>query len=429
MPALPPPPPRRPAPHSRSPGCQARRPPRHTRAARGARDSRRRAPRPGAGGPGGGNGPSTRGRKGGGTPATYSPGRPPGSAAAAGGGGGGSSSPSSRGPSWLRLWRAAPAGGAGWRLIATSPASHLSPRELIEMQNDLFNKEKNRQLSLTPRTEKIEVKHVGKTDPGTIFVMNKNISTPYSCAMHLSEWYCGKSILALVDGQPWDMYKPLTKSCEIEFLTFKDRDPGEVNKAYWRSCAMMMGCVIERAFKDEYVVSLVRAPEVPVISGAFCYDVVLDKRLDEWMPTKENLRSFTKDARALIYKDLPFETLEVEAKVALEIFQHNKYKTDFIEEKASQNPERIVKLHRFGDFIDVSEGPLIPRTSICFQYEVSAVHNLQATQLSLVRRFQGLSLPVHLRAHFTLWNKLLERSRKMVTEDQTKPTEESASTQ
>uniref|UniRef100_A0A8D0JR09 Mitochondrial ribosomal protein L39 n=1 Tax=Sus scrofa TaxID=9823 RepID=A0A8D0JR09_PIG len=271
----------------------------------------------------------------------------------------------------LRLWRAVPRGEAGWRLIATSPASQLSPTELIEMQNDLFNKEKNRQLSLTPRTEKIEVKHVGKTDPGTVFVMNKNISTPYSCAMHLSEWYCRKSILALVDGQPWDMYKPLTKSCEIKFLTFKDDDPGEVNK--------------------------------------------------------ENLHSFTKDARALIYKDLPFETLEVEAKVALEIFQHNKYKLDFIEEKASQNPERIVKLHRFGDFIDVSEGPLIPRTSICFQYEVSAVHNLQ-TQSSLVRRFQGLSLPVHLRAHFTIWNKLLERSRKMVTEDKTKPSEESAST-
>lgn len=39
---------------------------------------------------------------------------------------------------------------------------------------------------------------------------------------------------------------------------------------------------------------------------------------------KENLCSFTKDARTLIYKDLPFETLEVEAKMALEIFQHNK---------------------------------------------------------------------------------------------------------
>ncbi|XP_074245539.1 large ribosomal subunit protein mL39 isoform X1 [Saimiri boliviensis] len=316
----------------------------------------------------------------------------------------------------VRLLRVAPSGGVSRRFIATSPASQLSPTELTEMRNDLFNKEKARQLSLTPRTEKIEVKHVGKTDPGTIFMMNKNISTPYSCAMHLSEWYCRKSILALVDGQPWGMYKPLTKSCEIQFLTFKDRDPGEVNKAYWRSCAMMMGCVIERAFKDEYMVNLVRAPEVPVISGAFCYDVLLDSRLDEWIPTKENLRSFTKDAHVLIYKDLPFETLEVDAKVALEIFQHNKYKIDFIEEKASQNPERIVKLHRIGDFIDVSEGPLIPRTSICFQYEISAVHSLQPTQPSLIRRFQGLSLPVHLRAHFTIWDKLLERSRKMVEE-------------
>ncbi|KAF6120408.1 mitochondrial ribosomal protein L39 [Phyllostomus discolor] len=211
------------------------------------------------------------------------------------------------------------------------------------------------------------------------------------------------------------MYKPLTKSCEIKFLTFKDHDPGEVNKAYWRSCAMMMGCVVERAFKDEYVVSLVRAPEVPVIAGAFCYDVVLDQRLDEWVPTKENLRSLTKDAHVLIYKDLPFETLEVDAKVALEIFQHNKYKIDLIEEKASQNPERIVTLHRLGDFIDVTEGPLIPRTSVCFQFAVSAAHGLPGPGSSLVRRFQGLSLPVHLRAHVTIWNKLLERSQKLVS--------------
>ncbi|KAB1283790.1 39S ribosomal protein L39; mitochondrial [Camelus dromedarius] len=312
-------------------------------------------------------------------------------------------------------------------LIATSPASQLSPTELIEMQNDLFNKEKNRQLSLTPRTEKIEVKHVGKTDPGTVFVMNKNISTPYSCAMHLSEWYCRKSILALVDGQPWDMYKPLTKSCEIKFLTFKDRDPGEVNKVFLPVCSLVMHfpypcppsllaflCHVDGLCNREGIQRWICGQfgqssrsswfdfafylfGFAVMAGAFCYDVVLDKRLDEWTPTKENLRSFTKDAHALICKDLPFETLEVEAKVALEIFQHNKYKLDFIEEKASQNPERIVKLCRFGDFIDVSEGPLIPRTSVCFQYEVSAVHNLQATQPSLVRRFQGLSLPVHLR--------------------------------
>ncbi|XP_044522830.1 39S ribosomal protein L39, mitochondrial [Gracilinanus agilis] len=314
---------------------------------------------------------------------------------------------------------------SGAKFIATAPSFQLSTFEVTKMRNELFNREKKRQLSLNPRTEKIEVKHVGKTDPGVTFLMNKNLSTPYNCAMHLSEWYCKKSILALVDGQPWDMNKPLTKSCEIKFLTFKDEDPEEVNKAYWRSCAMMMGCVIEKAFKDEYTVTLVRVPEIPVIAGAFCYDVILDKRLDEWIPTPEDLRSFTKDAHILINRDLPFETLDIEAKLALEIFQHNKYKAQFIEEKASKNPERLIKLHRFGDFVDVSEGPLISRTSICFQYEVSAVHNLPGAQLDHLRRFQGLSLPVHLKAHHTIWHKLLERSRKIVTEDENKAVMES----
>ncbi|XP_012782044.2 LOW QUALITY PROTEIN: large ribosomal subunit protein mL39-like [Ochotona princeps] len=328
----------------------------------------------------------------------------------------------------LRLSQVVPSGRAGCRCIAISQAAQLSPLELTARRNELFNKEKRRQLSLTPQTEKIEVKHIGKTNPGTVFVMNKNVSTPYSCAMHLSEWYCKKSILALVDRQPWDMYKPLTKSCEIELLTFKDHDPGEVSKAYWRSCAMKTGCVIERAFKNEFTVILVRALEVPVIAGAFCYDVILDERLDEWVPTKENLRSFTKDVHALIYKDLPFETLEVEAKVALEIFQNNKYKIKFIEEKSSQKAERKVKLHRKGDFIDVSEGPLIPRTSVCYQYEVPVVHSLQPTQPNHVPRFQGLSLPIHLRLQFTIWDKLLERSWKLVTGDQSKWTEENVTT-
>lgn len=77
-------------------------------------------------------------------------------------------------------------------------------------------------------------------------------------------------------------------------------------------------------------------------------------------------RTYAPLTMLVISKDFPFETLEVDAKVALEIFQR-KYKIDFIVEKVSQHPKRTIKLYRFGDFIDVSEGSLIPRTSICFQ--------------------------------------------------------------
>ncbi|XP_028938689.1 39S ribosomal protein L39, mitochondrial [Ornithorhynchus anatinus] len=289
----------------------------------------------------------------------------------------------------------------------------------------LFEREKARQRALRPRVEKIEVRHLDAPRPGATFVLNGHLSTPLTCAAHLSEWHLRNSVLALVDGRPWDMLRPLTRSCDIRLLAFRDRDPDAVNRAYWRSCAVMLGCAVRRAFKDEYPVTLVRAPETPVSAGAFCYDVVLDGRLRGWTPTREDLRSLSKEAHGLIRRDLPFETLDVDAKVALEMFEDNRHKMELIEEKASQNPERTVTLNRFGDFVDVSEGPVIPRTGICFQYEVSAAHGLPGGE-GVLHRFQGLSLPVHMRAHHVIWNRLLERSRKLVTGVGQKATERAA---
>lgn len=76
-------------------GCDA---PRRTRRPEPGARSRPCASAASGAGRSGEAAPSGSGREGGGTRATYSPGRPPGSAAAGGGGGGGSSSPSSRGP-------------------------------------------------------------------------------------------------------------------------------------------------------------------------------------------------------------------------------------------------------------------------------------------------------------------------------------------
>lgn len=36
-----------------------------------------------------------------------------------------------------------------------------------------------------------------------------------------------------------------------------------VLQAYWRSCAALLGQVLETAFKDEYTVELLSTPEVP----------------------------------------------------------------------------------------------------------------------------------------------------------------------
>ena len=39
-----------------------------------------------------------------------------------------------------------------------------------------------------------------------------------------------RSVVALVNGEPWDMHKPFTEDCELQFLHFKDDQPDIPNQ-------------------------------------------------------------------------------------------------------------------------------------------------------------------------------------------------------
>lgn len=249
---------------------------------------------------------------------------------------------------------------------------------------------------------------------GTLLVMNKGMSTPHSCARHLTEWHTDSAALALVDGEAWPLHKPLTQSCSLTLLTFKDTNPLIANQAYWRSCAALLGQVLENAFKDEYAVELLKIPEVPVTSGAFACDMVLDPQLDSWTPSEESLRSLTRDAQQLIQKDLPWEPLDVTPSVALDIFAHSRCKQSEVEELAAQSSSGTVSLYRCGEHVTLSGGPLVARTGLCMQYEVTAIHSVEQGAWGLHRRAQGLSLPLQLQAHHTVWRKLRKRAEKLV---------------
>ncbi|KAF7689680.1 39S ribosomal protein L39, mitochondrial [Silurus meridionalis] len=300
------------------------------------------------------------------------------------------------------------------RLVSSAAAEGLSTSELRSWRSTLFSKEQARQRSLFPRIEKIEVTMDAPGLQGTLLVMNKGMSTPYSCARHLTEWHVSSAALALVDGEPWHMHRPLTRSCSLTLLTFKDTNPQLLNQAYWRSCSAMLGQVLDNAFKEEYSVELLKIPEVPVTAGAFCSDVVLDPRLDSWTPSEENMRSFTREAQQLMLKDIPWEPLDVAPPVALEIFSHSRYKQEEVEEMAAKCPSGTVSLYRCGEHVTLSEGPLVVRTGLCYQYEVTAMHTLGEGQWGLHRRAQGLSLPLNLTAHHTIWRKLRKRAEKLV---------------
>ena len=101
------------------------------------------------------------------------------------------------------------------------------------------------------------------------------------------------SALALVDGEPWDMTRPLTSDASLRLLHFRDDfDPASVNAAFWRSCSFVLGAVLETAFQEQIAdrVRLCSFPGPNLATGSFCYDVDLGENLRDWKPTDEELK-------------------------------------------------------------------------------------------------------------------------------------------
>ena len=109
-----------------------------------------------------------------------------------------------------------------------------------EKRSYMFTKEQNRQRDLIPRVQKIQVQYKG-TPEDTLLLLNKGLSTPFDVAQHISEVLVEQSALALVNGEVWDMGRPLEEDCTVELMHFHMNDPFHVNRAFWRSCSFSSG--------------------------------------------------------------------------------------------------------------------------------------------------------------------------------------------
>ncbi|XP_028174618.1 large ribosomal subunit protein mL39 [Ostrinia nubilalis] len=289
----------------------------------------------------------------------------------------------------------------------------LSTQEAIERRNHLFTLEKKRQIGKVGRIEKIEVKYKGVPNDCTL-VMNKNLSTPYDCARHLSEWHVESSALALLDGSVyWDMHKPLTENCTLELQNFTVAEPQQVNKAFWRTCSLLLGACATVAFKESVPVHLHSFPGPDIRSGSFIYDIDLPS-LPDWKPTSQELYTLSAEFIKLVRANSPLERLEVGEDLALEMFRDNEHKTKQIPSIAKNNGK--VTLYRAGNHVDISKGPMISSTAQVGRVTVTSVHKLTGSQDSEVKqlyRFQGVALPTNVILNHFAYSILTERAKKL----------------
>ena len=165
------------------------------------------------------------------------------------------------------------------RYQSTSSAlstSRLSNDEIRAHRLRVFANERQAQMERIRRVEKIEI-NVQDPIQSTTLMMNKNLSTPYHCAQHLSSVLADRSCLALIDDNYiWDMNHPLDRNCTLKFLHFMEEKCEEQNRAYWRTCSFIIGYILETAFKSNYNIELCSFPPPQFQYGSFAYDAKLN---------------------------------------------------------------------------------------------------------------------------------------------------------
>ncbi len=176
-------------------------------------------------------------------------------------------------------------------------------------------------------------------------------STPADVAAVISPRLAKAAIAAIVDGQPTDLTRPLTKDARVEILTDKGPDALHV---YRHSTAHLLAAAVTNLFPSA------QCGIGPATDEGFFYDFVVDR---PFVP--EDLDAIEKKMKALAAEDLPFERQMWPREEAIRFFTQRgePLKVQLIEEKTAGQP--AVSCYTIKDrdtFVDFCVGPHVPST-------------------------------------------------------------------
>ncbi|TVY71508.1 Cytoplasmic threonine--tRNA ligase, partial [Lachnellula suecica] len=222
-------------------------------------------------------------------------------------------------------------------------------------------------------------------------------TTPVAIARSISKSLAQDSVVARVDGDLWDLERPLEKGCSLEFLGFRHPEGLEV---FWRSSAFILGQAAEMKFGCHL------GSRLPTEDPAgFYHDMGnmggINIQESDWKPL-EHL------ATQAIRAKHPFERLVVSKVDLLEMFKYNKYKLYFIQDSIPDGKSGTV--YRCGSLIDFSIGPHIPHTGRVKAFAIlrnSSSYWLGDASKETLQRIAAISFPE---------KKLLEEHKKFLKE-------------
>lgn len=158
-----------------------------------------------------------------------------------------------------------------------------------------------------------------------------------------------KEVLSVsVNGEVWDLSRPITEDTRIKLYTWKDDDG---RHAFWHSSAHLMAEALENLYPG------IKFGIGPAIENGFYYDVDPGDKVitDSDLPVIEKkMKELAQQKNVYVRKDVSKED-------ALKLYSNkgDEYKVELI----SELEDGEITLYSQGDFTDLCRGPHLPDTS------------------------------------------------------------------
>jgi threonyl-tRNA synthetase len=166
-------------------------------------------------------------------------------------------------------------------------------------------------------------------------------------ARSISEGLTRRILAAEVNGEVWDLSRPVNKDATIKFLTWED-DKGK--STFWHSSAHLMAEAVEATFPG------VKFWVGPPVEKGFYYDIDLGDNTI----TETDLEKLEQKMSELSKKNSPYIRKEISKKDAIDYFEQkgDEYKLDLL----SNLEDGSITFYTQGNFTDLCRGPHIPST-------------------------------------------------------------------
>lgn len=233
--------------------------------------------------------------------------------------------------------------------------------------------------------------------------------TPFQIASDIGKSFAGRQIISKVNGELWDLMRPLEGDCNLNFLDF---DHPEGKQVFWHSSAHVLG----EACECHYGCHLSYGP--PTEDGFF-YDMSIEN--GEGSVSQDDFTKLEEVSAGVIREKQDFVRLEMTKDELLEMFAYNKYKVQFIADKVPDGTSTTV--YRCGPLIDLCRGPHVIDTGKIKAFKIlknSSSYFLGNAENDSLQRVYGISFPDKklLAAHMKFLKEAAERDHRKIGRDQ-----------